>query len=114
MALRLTRPSGILDSLPMSGRGRRSEGGGGMEIGSRDGAPKLGRARSRLLPRPTLDPEDFSTGPFFATAAVPCPYIPGKAERKMIVELTGRAAPAFYDDLSRAGFRRSHRFAYRP
>jgi arginyl-tRNA--protein-N-Asp/Glu arginylyltransferase len=51
---------------------------------------------------------------FFATAAVPCPYVPGRAERKLIVELAGRAAPEFYDELSRAGFRRSHRFAYRP
>src|SRR5690348_10869032 len=51
---------------------------------------------------------------FFATAPVPCPYIPGRAERKLIVELAGRGAPIFYDDLSRAGFRRSHRFAYRP
>src|SRR5207248_3562461 len=52
--------------------------------------------------------------PFFATAAVPCPYIAGRAERKLIVELVGRDAAGFYDDLSRAGFRRSHRFAYRP
>jgi arginyl-tRNA--protein-N-Asp/Glu arginylyltransferase len=51
---------------------------------------------------------------FFATAAVPCPYVPGRDERKLIVELAGRAAAAFYDELSRAGFRRSHRFAYRP
>jgi arginine-tRNA-protein transferase len=51
---------------------------------------------------------------FFATAPVPYPYIPGRAERKLIVELAGHAAPAFYDDLSRAGFRRSHRFSYRP
>jgi arginine-tRNA-protein transferase len=51
---------------------------------------------------------------FFATAAVPCPYVPGRAERKLIVELAGRSAPGFYDSLSRIGFRRSHRFAYRP
>ena len=51
---------------------------------------------------------------FFATASVPCPYIPGRSERKLIVELTGRAAAAFYNELSRAGFRRSHRLAYRP
>jgi leucyl-tRNA---protein transferase len=51
---------------------------------------------------------------FFATAAVPCPYVPGRDERKLIVELAGRAAASFYDELSRAGFRRSHRFAYRP
>src|SRR5712691_13543712 len=51
---------------------------------------------------------------FFATAAAPCPYVPGRDERKLIVELSGRAAGPFYDELSRAGFRRSHRFAYRP
>ena len=58
-----------------------------------------------------------SLGPFhqfFATAAVPCPYLSGRAERKLIVELAGRAAATLYDELSRAGFRRSHRFAYRP
>src|SRR5271155_5920903 len=51
---------------------------------------------------------------FFATAPVACPYIAGLAERKLIVELAGNGAAAFYDDLSRAGFRRSHRYAYRP
>src|ERR1051326_7924972 len=51
---------------------------------------------------------------FFATAAMPCPYVAGRAERKLIVELAGPAAPEFYDELSRAGFRRSHRFSYRP
>jgi arginyl-tRNA--protein-N-Asp/Glu arginylyltransferase len=51
---------------------------------------------------------------FFATSPVACPYIPGRAERKLIVELGGDDGAASYDDLSRAGFRRSHRFAYRP
>jgi arginyl-tRNA--protein-N-Asp/Glu arginylyltransferase len=51
---------------------------------------------------------------FFATAAVPCPYLPGHAERKLIVELADGDTAGFYDELSRAGFRRSHRFAYRP
>jgi leucyl-tRNA---protein transferase len=51
---------------------------------------------------------------FFATAAVPCPYLPDRAERKLVVELAGAAAPVLYDELSRAGFRRSHRYAYRP
>src|SRR5689334_24434874 len=51
---------------------------------------------------------------FFATSAVACPYIVGRAERKLIVELDSNSAALFYDDLSRAGFRRSHRFAYRP
>src|SRR5215813_11265193 len=51
---------------------------------------------------------------FFATSPVACPYIPGRAERKLIVELWGSGGAPFYDDLSRAGFRRSHHFAYRP
>jgi leucyl-tRNA---protein transferase len=51
---------------------------------------------------------------FFATSPVACPYIVGRAERKLIVELGGSGAALFYDDLSRAGFRRSHHFAYRP
>jgi arginine-tRNA-protein transferase len=59
-------------------------------------------------PRPVAAPQ------FLATAAVPCPYVPGRAERKLIVELAGRGAAAFFDELSRAGFRRSHQFAYRP
>src|ERR1700751_1282481 len=51
---------------------------------------------------------------FFATSPVSCPYIVGRAERNLIVELGGNGAALFYDDLSRAGFRRSHGFAYRP
>src|SRR5271169_399043 len=51
---------------------------------------------------------------FFATSPVACPYLPGRAERKLIVELGGIGGAAFYDELSRAGFRRSHRYAYRP
>ena len=51
---------------------------------------------------------------FFGTSPVACPYLAGHTERKLIVELSGGGAALFYDDLSRAGFRRSHRFAYRP
>src|SRR5215469_997286 len=51
---------------------------------------------------------------FFATSPVACPYVPGRAERKLVVELIGGSSTQFYDDLSRAGFRRSHHFAYRP
>jgi leucyl-tRNA---protein transferase len=51
---------------------------------------------------------------FFATSPVVCPYVPGRAERKLVVELGGSGSAVFYDELSRAGFRRSHRFAYRP
>lgn len=51
---------------------------------------------------------------FFATSPVACPYVAGRAERKLIIELGGTSPALLYDDLSRAGFRRSHRFAYRP
>lgn len=61
-------------------------------------------------------PEKLSVAPqhFYRTAALPCPYLPGKVERKLVTELAGRHAAAFYNDLSRAGFRRSHHVAYRP
>ena len=76
----------------------------------------IGLARRGLRRRPARKPLGLPAPlpQFFATASVPCPYIPGRAERKLIVELAGRGAPGFYDALSRVGFRRSHRFAYRP
>ncbi len=43
-----------------------------------------------------------------------CPYLPGRRERKLITELGDTQGTAFYSLLSRAGFRRSHSFAYRP
>jgi len=75
---------------------------------------KCGQARrnSRAMAMDSLPVGSFRQ--FFATSPVACPYVPGRAERKLIVELGGNGGAAFYDDLSRAGFRRSHRFAYRP
>src|SRR6202158_1836865 len=81
----------------------------------RAGAAKMDIGPDRRGKRDrAADPLVIPFQQFFATAVVPCPYVPGRDERKLIVELAGRAAPAFYDELSRAGFRRSHRFAYRP
>src|SRR5881392_333954 len=89
----------------------------GMEIGSSGTKPRpQDRPGSLQGPRSDATLRD-RLGPFpqfFATTSVPCPYVPDRAERKLIVELTGRGAAGFYDELSRAGFRRSHRFAYRP
>ena len=51
---------------------------------------------------------------FFTTAPLPCPYIPGRLERKIVTELTGPEAEALHESLSRAGFRRSHSIAYTP
>ncbi|MEQ8356773.1 MAG: arginyltransferase [Kiloniellaceae bacterium] len=44
----------------------------------------------------------------------PCPYLPGRLETKLLTETSGPQAQSAYDTLSQAGFRRSHRFAYRP
>lgn len=43
-----------------------------------------------------------------------CPYLSGRLERKLLTEIRGRHAQATYETLTLAGFRRSHRFAYRP
>ena len=51
---------------------------------------------------------------FFSTAPLPCPYLPGRTERRLVTELTGRNAVNVHDTLSRAGFRRSHGIAYVP
>jgi len=51
---------------------------------------------------------------FFATGLMPCPYLPGRLERRIVTELSGRGAAALHDLLSLAGFRRSHDIAYAP
>ena len=51
---------------------------------------------------------------FFVTSPAPCPYIPGRSERKVFTELRGPHADALNDALSRIGFRRSQTVAYRP
>lgn len=50
----------------------------------------------------------------FLTAAMPCPYLPGKQERKLFTHLTGRRASALHHLLSENGFRRSQNLIYRP
>jgi arginine-tRNA-protein transferase len=51
---------------------------------------------------------------FYTTAPLPCPYVPGRTERKVVTELSGASAEALHDRLSRGGFRRSHNIAYAP
>ncbi|UYY79014.1 arginyltransferase [Sphingomonas sp. R1] len=51
---------------------------------------------------------------FFVTSPSPCPYLPGRQERKIFTELTGQHAGELNDALSRIGFRRSQSVAYRP
>lgn len=71
------------------------------------------------LPRDNADSRidgPFTAPPqvFFVMQEVPCPYLANRFERKLITELQGPGAKRVYDSLSRAGFRRSHHFAYRP
>lgn len=51
---------------------------------------------------------------FFSTAPLPCPYLPGRMERRVVTELIGRDATELHEQLSLAGFRRSHGIAYAP
>ncbi len=51
---------------------------------------------------------------FFVTTPSPCPYLPGKTERKVFTELTGQHSAELNDALGRIGFRRSQGVAYRP
>ena len=51
---------------------------------------------------------------FFVTNPTPCPYLPGKQERKVFTELQGPRAGELNDALGRIGFRRSQGVAYRP
>jgi arginine-tRNA-protein transferase len=51
---------------------------------------------------------------FFVTGTSPCPYLPGRFERKVFTELKGPHADGLNDALGRIGFRRSQTVAYRP
>src|SRR5689334_7696554 len=54
------------------------------------------------------------TPQFYLTAPSPCPYLPGRAERKVFTHLVGERASALNDILTQGGFRRSQNIAYRP
>jgi arginine-tRNA-protein transferase len=79
-----------------------------------------GNGRATQIPDPVVRGADearpFLAPPqhFYRTASLPCPYVRGRIERKLVTELAGRNSAAFYNALSRAGFRRSHNLAYRP
>jgi leucyl-tRNA---protein transferase len=54
------------------------------------------------------------TPQFYLTAPSPCPYLPGREERKVFTHLVGERAPELNDLLTHGGFRRSQSIAYRP
>ncbi|AGT09496.1 arginyltransferase [Paracoccus aminophilus] len=51
---------------------------------------------------------------FYVTAPQPCPYLHGRAERKLFTALSGDGATELNNVLSRQGFRRSQNVLYRP
>jgi Putative arginyl-tRNA:protein arginylyltransferase len=51
---------------------------------------------------------------FYLTAPSPCPYLPGRFERKVFTHLVGDRAGTLNDVLTQGGFRRSQNIAYRP
>ncbi len=51
---------------------------------------------------------------FFLTPGGPCPYLPGRTERKVFARLTGSLAQPLSEALTHSGFRRSQTIAYRP
>jgi arginine-tRNA-protein transferase len=54
------------------------------------------------------------TTQLFLTAAMPCPYLPDRMERKLFTHLSGRRAGMLHQLLSDNGFRRSQNLIYRP
>ena len=51
---------------------------------------------------------------FFLTPGGPCPYLPGRVERKVFARLNGSLAQPLNEALTNSGFRRSQMIAYRP
>lgn len=76
-----------------------------MKQGERTAGPRSRRGDATALRAST---------PYYVLPETPCPYLSGRFERKLLTEITGPDAHDLYDLLTRAGFRRSHRFAYRP
>ncbi|WOI52380.1 arginyltransferase [Parvularcula sp. LCG005] len=59
-------------------------------------------------------PFPSSSSEFFLTAPSPCPYLPGREERKIFTFLGGEGAADLNAILSQRGFRRSQNIAYLP
>lgn len=51
---------------------------------------------------------------FYVTAPQPCPYLPGRLERKLFTHLTRDKPDTLIDTLLKGGFRRSQNIAYMP
>ncbi len=52
---------------------------------------------------------------FHRSVPLPCPYVEGRLERRIVAELSSaQVHSGLFDDLTAAGFRRSHNMIYRP
>ncbi len=51
---------------------------------------------------------------FYITTSQPCPYLPGRQERKLFTHLTQGRPDLLIDNLLKGGFRRSQNIAYMP
>lgn len=65
-----------------------------------------------IQPPLTEQKRDFPE--FYITSPQPCPYLPGRRERKVFTHLHEGKPPAVIDHLLRTGFRRSQNIAYTP
>ena len=105
-----------LDHLPPSHAARPGErigGGSHRRDGAIDPALRLREHPRRIAIRMSYKPPRRPQF-FYTTAPLPCPYLAGRTERKVVTEITGPDADSLHDRLSRAGFRRSHNIAYAP
>jgi arginyl-tRNA--protein-N-Asp/Glu arginylyltransferase len=68
----------------------------------------------RCVFEPNVTHHSRDTPQFYLTAPSPCPYLPGREERKVFTHLVGERAPGLNDLLTHGGFRRSQSIAYRP
>ena len=75
------------------------------------GNPRQEGLESELWP---VTRHSRDTPQFYLTAPSPCPYLPGKEERKVFTHLVGERAGELNDLLTHGGFRRSQSIAYRP
>jgi arginyl-tRNA--protein-N-Asp/Glu arginylyltransferase len=63
---------------------------------------------------PVTDQRTARVPQFFLTPGGPCPYLPGRTERKVFARLNGPLAQPLNEALTHSGFRRSQMIAYRP
>jgi leucyl-tRNA---protein transferase len=66
------------------------------------------------VPGHSLTQQPRDTPQFYLTAPTPCPYLPGRQERKVFTHLVGKRARELNEILTQGGFRRSQTIAYRP